>query len=79
VESEGHERRDLPRIRLAHRGRPGRAIAAQRDLVVVHGEPGSVDPLHEGLERSNEAILRVVDELQGRGYSFVIPGDEQLV
>ncbi len=41
--------------------------------------PGAILLLHEGLERSNEAILRVVDELQGRGYSFVIPGDEQLV
>jgi len=35
--------------------------------------------LHEGRARSNEAILRVIDELRERGYSFVIPTDEQLV
>ena len=35
--------------------------------------------LHEGRARSNEAILRVIDELRERGYSFVIPADEQLV
>jgi peptidoglycan/xylan/chitin deacetylase (PgdA/CDA1 family) len=41
--------------------------------------PGAIVLLHEGRERSNEAILRVIDELRERGYSFVIPGDEQLV
>jgi hypothetical protein len=41
--------------------------------------PGAVIVLHEGKKRSNEAILRVVDELQERGYSFVIPDDEQLI
>jgi len=41
--------------------------------------PGAIVLLHEGRARSNEAILRVIDELRERGYSFVIPGDEQLV
>lgn len=41
--------------------------------------PGAIVLLHEGRARSNEAILRVIDELRERGYSFVIPADEQLV
>jgi peptidoglycan/xylan/chitin deacetylase (PgdA/CDA1 family) len=41
--------------------------------------PGAIVLLHEGRARSNEAILRVIDELRERGYSFVIPRDEQLV
>ena len=43
------------------------------------GAPGAIVLLHEGRPRSNEAILRVVDELRAGGYSFVIPADEQLV
>ena len=41
--------------------------------------PGAIIVLHEGKKRSNEAILRVVDELKARGYSFVIPDDDQLI
>jgi peptidoglycan/xylan/chitin deacetylase (PgdA/CDA1 family) len=41
--------------------------------------PGAIVLLHEGRVRSNEAILRVVDELLARGFSFVIPGDEELI
>jgi len=41
--------------------------------------PGAIVLLHEGRPRSNEAILRVIDEVRARGYSFVIPGDDQLV
>lgn len=41
--------------------------------------PGAIVLLHEGRPRSNEAILRVIDELRTRGYSFVIPGDDQLL
>ncbi len=41
--------------------------------------PGAIILLHEGRARSNEAILRVIDELRERGFSFVIPADEQLV
>jgi peptidoglycan/xylan/chitin deacetylase (PgdA/CDA1 family) len=40
---------------------------------------GAIVLLHEGRTRSNEAILRVIDELLARGYSFVIPTDEQLI
>lgn len=41
--------------------------------------PGAIVLLHEGRNHSNETILRVIDELRDRGYSFVIPGDDQLV
>lgn len=41
--------------------------------------PGAIVLLHEGRARSNEAILRVIDELRAKGYSFVIPADEQLI
>lgn len=41
--------------------------------------PGSIVVLHEGRARSMEGILRVIEELQERGYAFVIPSDEQLI
>jgi peptidoglycan/xylan/chitin deacetylase (PgdA/CDA1 family) len=41
--------------------------------------PGAIVLLHEGRARSNEAILRVIDELRDRGYSFVIPAEEELL
>jgi peptidoglycan/xylan/chitin deacetylase (PgdA/CDA1 family) len=41
--------------------------------------PGAIVLLHEGRARSNEAILRVIDDLRELGYSFVIPRDEQLI
>jgi peptidoglycan/xylan/chitin deacetylase (PgdA/CDA1 family) len=41
--------------------------------------PGAIVLLHEGRPRSNEAILGVIDALRARGYSFVIPADEQLI
>jgi peptidoglycan/xylan/chitin deacetylase (PgdA/CDA1 family) len=47
--------------------------------VEAQAAPGAVIVLHEGKPRSNEAILRVVDELQARGFSFVIPDDDQLI
>lgn len=46
--------------------------------VAERARPGAIILLHEGRPRSNEAILRVIDELQQRGFSFVIPDDEQL-
>lgn len=46
--------------------------------VAERARPGAIVLLHEGRPRSNEAILRVIDELQRRGFSFVIPDDEQL-
>ena len=36
-------------------------------------EPGAILLLHQGRPRSVEIISRVVDELQQRGYAFVIP------
>ena len=63
------------------RGRDGvncdPAAVARR--VGQHVSPGAIVLLHEGRARSNEAILRVIDELSARGYTFVIPADEQLV
>ncbi len=47
--------------------------------VVSKVRPGDIVLLHEGRAGSNDAVLRVVDALQQRGYSFVIPGNEQLV
>lgn len=49
---------------------------ARRVVREVH--PGAILLLHEGRPRSNEAILRVIDELHQLGYIFVIPHDEQL-
>ena len=46
--------------------------------VAERAQPGAIVLLHEGRPRSNEAILRDIDELQQRGFSFVIPDDEQL-
>lgn len=39
---------------------------------------GSIILLHEGRPRSVQAILRVVEVLQDRGFAFVIPDDDQL-
>lgn len=52
---------------------------AVAERVVARARPGSIVLLHEGRPRSQEAILRVVDALQQRGFSFVIPRDDQLV
>ncbi|MGB8166430.1 MAG: polysaccharide deacetylase family protein [Chthoniobacteraceae bacterium] len=63
------------------RGRDGVACEPARIArrVGERARPGAIILLHEGRPRSNEAILRVIDELQQRGFSFVIPEDEQLV
>jgi peptidoglycan/xylan/chitin deacetylase (PgdA/CDA1 family) len=62
------------------RGRDGiecdPSAVAERVAQRVH--PGAILLLHEGRPRSNEAILRMIDELQQRGYDFIIPDDEQL-
>lgn len=47
--------------------------------VTRQASPGSIILLHECRKRSNEAILRVTDELRALGFSFVIPDDEQLL
>lgn len=46
--------------------------------IARNAAPGCIILLHEGRQRSNEAILRSVDTLLAQGYSFVIPADEQL-
>ena len=46
--------------------------------VLAHVRPGAILLLHEGRPRSIECILHVTDALLRRGYSFVIPDDEQL-
>jgi len=48
------------------------------ERVVTQARPGSIILLHEGRPKSNRTILRVIEELQNRGYSFVIPADDQL-
>jgi peptidoglycan/xylan/chitin deacetylase (PgdA/CDA1 family) len=73
--------RGMRMIAWTVRGRDG--IDCEPETVarrVAEGaEPGAIVLLHEGRPRSNEAILRVIDVLQERGFSFVIPEDEQLV
>src|SRR5260221_6164342 len=73
-------RRGMRCVGWSVRGRDGVTcdpeIVARR--VGTRVSPGSIVLLHEGRARSNEAILRVIDELRARGYSFVIPTDEQL-
>jgi peptidoglycan/xylan/chitin deacetylase (PgdA/CDA1 family) len=74
-------RRDMRFVGWSVRGHDGvscdpEAVARRVGAGV---SPGAIVLLHEGRPRSNEAILRVIDELTARGYSFVIPGDDQLV
>jgi peptidoglycan/xylan/chitin deacetylase (PgdA/CDA1 family) len=47
--------------------------------VASRAKPGSIILLHERRPRSNEAILRVVDELQRQKYGFTIPADGVLM
>ncbi len=73
--------RDMRFVGWSVRGHDGvfcdpEAVAQRVGAAVT---PGAIVLLHEGRPRSNEAILRVIDELRARGYSFVIPGDDQLV
>lgn len=74
-------RRSMRFVGWSVRGRDG--VTCDPDVVVERVmrkvSPGSIVLLHEGRERSNETILRVIDALRARGYSFVIPRDEQLV
>jgi peptidoglycan/xylan/chitin deacetylase (PgdA/CDA1 family) len=46
--------------------------------IVPRVEPGAIVVMHQGRAWSARTIGRVVDELQGRGFRFVIPGDAQL-
>ena len=46
--------------------------------IVPRTGPGSIVVMHQGRAFSVACIRRVVDELQGRGYSFVVPAAERL-
>ncbi len=46
--------------------------------VVRAVRPGSVILMHQGLSHSVRALTRVVDELQKRGYRFVLPDEARL-
>jgi peptidoglycan/xylan/chitin deacetylase (PgdA/CDA1 family) len=46
--------------------------------IVPRVRAGSIVVLHQGRPMSLRCIERVIDELQSRGYRFVIPEDEQL-
>ena len=72
--------RNMRLIAWTVRGRDGMQCEPEKVArhVAAHAHPGAILLLHEGRPRSNEAILRVIDELQQRGFSFVIPDDEQL-
>ena len=74
-------RRGLRHIAWTVRGRDGveRSPEEVARRVRERVSPGAIVLLHEGRSRSNETILRVVDELRADGYTFVIPADEQLV
>lgn len=53
---------------------------AQRvaERIVPRVEPGAIVVMHQGRTWSARTIAHVVDELQGRGYAFVIPEDGRL-
>jgi peptidoglycan/xylan/chitin deacetylase (PgdA/CDA1 family) len=46
--------------------------------IVPRVGPGAIVVMHQGREWSTRTIARVVDELQARGFRFVIPEDTQL-
>ena len=46
--------------------------------IVPRVKAGSIIVMHQGREFSVACISRVIDELRGRGYSFVIPAAERL-
>jgi len=62
--------------------RGGDGFRADPATVAAHlvrqARPGAIILLHEGRPRSNETILRSVDALLERGFTFVIPDDAQL-
>jgi peptidoglycan/xylan/chitin deacetylase (PgdA/CDA1 family) len=59
------------------------AVVSDPELIVKrilpHLQPGAIIVLHQGREHSLRVLERVIVELQGRGYGFVIPEDEQLI
>jgi len=46
--------------------------------VVARASAGAIVLMHEGRPGSVETIVRTVDELRARGFTFVIPADAQL-
>lgn len=48
------------------------------DRIVPRVKPGAIVVMHQGRSWSAGTIERVIDALQQRGYSFVIPDDERL-
>lgn len=72
--------RDLRLIAWNVRGRDGVRAAPETVArrVKADARPGAIVLLHEGRPRSVETILRSVDTLRARGFTFTIPGDAQL-
>jgi peptidoglycan/xylan/chitin deacetylase (PgdA/CDA1 family) len=75
------QRLDMRLIAWSVRG--GDTFSASPGAVADHvsraARPGAIVLLHEGRPRSNETILRSVDALLARGFTFVIPEDAQLI
>jgi peptidoglycan/xylan/chitin deacetylase (PgdA/CDA1 family) len=46
--------------------------------IVPQAQPGAIIVMHQGLPQSLQCIERVVDELQGVGYAFVVPEGSRL-
>lgn len=72
--------RGMRLIGWSARGRDGVSSPPQPviDRILAAVKPGAIIVLHEGRPRNIETILRVVEELQQRGFTFVVPTDEQL-
>jgi peptidoglycan/xylan/chitin deacetylase (PgdA/CDA1 family) len=49
------------------------------DRIVSGVSAGAIVVMHQGRSWSVRTVARVVDELQARGYAFVIPADERLM
>lgn len=73
-------RRGLRMIAWSLRGRDGLRCEPGEVTrrIVGRAKPGDILLLHEGLPKSEEAILSVTDRLLADGFRFVIPGEGQL-
>jgi peptidoglycan/xylan/chitin deacetylase (PgdA/CDA1 family) len=75
------KRRGMRLIGWTARGFDG-VISDPNDIlrrIVRRLQPGTIIVLHQGREGSVRVLERVIVELKARGYTFVIPRDEQLV
>ena len=74
------ERRGMRLIGWTARGFDG--VLSDPDQVVArilpHLAPGAIIVMHQGREHSLRVLERVIVEVKGRGYEFVIPEDGQL-